>query len=100
MITRNHYGPIDTSLLTSQKWYLLQTNQDHFDGICPERCTEGRKLLDTLGQANFNVTSAFTSVLDQAPLLNAASTYTALMIPETGHFQAFQANGTYPVSDL
>ena len=52
IITRDYTGPVDSTHLTADKWYILQTNSDHFKGECLERCLAGRSLLDKLGQAN------------------------------------------------
>ncbi len=65
-----------------------------------ERCTEGKKLVEALGQPQLNPTTAETNILDKVPLLNAASVYAAVMIPETGYFLAKTVNGTHVVSDL
>ena len=65
-----------------------------------DRCTLGLELLDTLGQAKFNATSAFSSVRNQAPLLNVSSTYVVMMIPDTGHFKAYHSYAACPVPHL
>ena len=44
--------------------------------------------------------TAEAEILDSVPLLNSASIYAAVMIPETGYFMAKAANGTHVVSDL
>ena len=86
--------------MNGTNWYLLQTNQDHFKGICPERCTAGRRMMDNLTQDDFNVFTGEDDVLDEIPLLNQASVYSTVMVPETGFFRANILNGTYVASDL
>lgn len=38
IISRDRFGAANITTLTDNKWFLVQTNQDHFIGDCPLRC--------------------------------------------------------------
>jgi hypothetical protein len=38
IITKDHFKPAHIERLTEEKWYLYQTNEDHFSGKCNDRC--------------------------------------------------------------
>ena len=70
VITRDRSGPANVTTLTNENWYVLQTNQDHYDGHCGLRCQSARANLDKLGQGFADVRSVFINVLMQGPVLN------------------------------
>ena len=41
IISRDRFAPAHVDNLTSDRWYLLQTNDDHYAGECEERCKVG-----------------------------------------------------------
>jgi hypothetical protein len=102
VISRDQDGPVKNGLqfLDQNTWYLVQTNQDHFKGDCPERCTAANNNFKSLGQDKATVTSVFDEVLNVAPNLNSNSIYTTVMIPSAGLFLTEIANGTYIATDL
>lgn len=83
VISRNQEGPARGGIqfLNDTIWYLVQTNQDHFLGDCPERCKAANDNLASLGQNKATVSSVFDTVLNVAPNLNSQSIYTAVMVP-------------------
>ena len=42
IITRNRYDVANVTALSDDRWYLVQTNSDHYTGDCPRRCTAAR----------------------------------------------------------
>ena len=52
IIARDRYGPANVEELTSDGsiWYLSQTNDDHWKGICTQRCQYPREALPQLGR--------------------------------------------------
>ena len=64
IITRDRTGTIDITTLSENRWYLLQTNQDHFSGDCPIRCTKGRERMELLGVKGLNNQNIVENVLN------------------------------------
>jgi hypothetical protein len=82
IVARDRYGPAHVEELTSNGtvWFLSQTNDDHWKGICTERCQYPREALPALGRENLNP-SNLINILKQYPSNNKYSIYNVLMMP-------------------
>jgi len=49
VIARNREGPAHIKQLSSTNWFIVQTNDDHFDGSCRERCQAANLHISTIG---------------------------------------------------
>ena len=82
VVARDRYGPAHVDELTSNGtvWFLSQTNDDHWKGICTERCQYPREALPALGRENLTP-SNLINILKQYPSNNKYSIYNVLMMP-------------------
>lgn len=87
IITRDRMGPAHIDMLSSERWYVAQTNDDHWTGVCTLRCTYVHENLDKMGREGFNG-EALVNVLSQWPSNNAKSIYNVLMINERAYFDS------------
>jgi len=49
VLTKDADGVANIRTLDDDHWYLVQTNDDTFDGICLERCQDGVKHIEAVG---------------------------------------------------
>lgn len=52
IITRDRFGAAHIDLLTKDNWYVAQTNDDHWTGICTLRCQYVRDSMNAIGRDN------------------------------------------------
>jgi len=87
VITRGRFIYEDYWPLTEDKWYLVQTNYDHWEEE-PARDNKRRQtaidMLESIGQENLGPEDLF-KVLSTFPVLNPTSVYTTVMVPSTGY---------------
>jgi hypothetical protein len=100
IISRDRFTAANVTSLSNETWYIVQTNEDHFDGICLQRCAAARKNLDTLTQANLNAETGFNQVLNVPPNLNKASIYSAMMNPSNGLLSVKTPTSSFVASDF
>lgn len=74
-------------MLSREQWYIAQTNDDHWTGVCTLRCTYVHESLDNMGREGFNG-EALVNVLTQWPSNNEHSIYNVLMINERAFFDS------------
>ena len=57
VITRDLDNTVHEEWLDSEngKWYIVQTNSDHFEDICKYRCEEAKKNMDNLSQEKLDM---------------------------------------------
>lgn len=60
IISRDRYGSANITYLSASNWYLVQTNEDHFAGLCYPRCLAAKSNFDILTQENVSQASVFT----------------------------------------
>lgn len=84
IIARDHWGSAHTYHMTGDQWYLVQTNSDHWKGICPIRCQTAKAALDSVGRNNIDLNSLRHKVLYKEPVENDTTIYNSLMCPATG----------------
>ena len=63
IITIDRFFSANIETLTDTKWYLVQTNEDHFKGDCPARCAAAKANFESLGFSNANMNSIYSQVL-------------------------------------
>jgi N-acylethanolamine-hydrolysing acid amidase len=80
VITKDRMGPAHIDLLTPDNWYVAQTNDDHWTGVCTIRCQYVRESMDAIGRDNITP-EKLRNILLQWPSNNEHSIYNALMIP-------------------
>jgi len=78
--------------LGNNSYYILQTNYDRTGPPAPfdDRRYPGEDCMNKVGQQGLTLESLW-GVLSSNPTRNALTTFTTLMIPTTGHFEAYQA---------
>lgn len=83
IISRNREGPAheDHLNITQGKWYLVQTNSDHWNQGCFNRCDAAHTKLDKLGQDSLNIDVLRDDVLFKFPNFNYDSLYNTQFIP-------------------
>ena len=89
IIARDRYGPAHVEELSSNGtiWYLSQTNDDHWKGICTQRCQYPKEALKALGRDNLTP-EALINMLKQYPSNNKYSIYNAIMMPSMASDQS------------
>jgi N-acylethanolamine-hydrolysing acid amidase len=50
VITKDRMGPVNIDLLSPDNWYIAQTNDDHWTGVCTIRCQYVRDSMDAIGR--------------------------------------------------
>lgn len=96
IITRDRFGVANITTLSDERWYLVQTNSDHYTGDCPRRCQAARGNFEKLTRANLTVDNMYSEVLDVSPNLNDLSIHTSIMIPSQGRFESKLVWGEHP----
>lgn len=100
VISRDRQGAANVTFISEEHWYVVQTNDDHFDGICRERCVSAKANFELLGREAMTADTAFNQVLMVSPNLNINSIYGVKMVPKTGVFEVQRANGNYVPVDM
>ena len=78
IISRNRFDTahIETLDSSSEKWYVVQTNNDEWkDGGCFNRCSAAKDNLDRIGQENIDINNLKQSVLLLYPNFNVDTIY-------------------------
>lgn len=99
VITRGRYSVENIDYLSNDDWYLVQTNQDHFEGTCLSRCQKAQETLNEIGPDNINEELFRERIMLQYPTLNSYTIFSAEMIPSQGALTARLVNNGKPVHD-
>ena len=70
VISRDRDQPAHIDYLNETRWYILQTNQDHWTGDCKTRCQAGNENMQAIGKDNITANTILDEVLRQTPNLN------------------------------
>jgi acid ceramidase len=93
VITRNRTVAADVWSLdeSNERWYLLQTNHDHWRPSPPgdHRSEVGDGAMSRIGRSNIS-SQAIYEVLSTKPLLNAQTTYTTSMVPYNATYSTYK----------
>jgi len=96
VISRDRNGAAHIEMLTEERWMLVQTNDDHFAGVCQTRCQVGNANMNAIGSANLNADNLRSNVMLQTPTLNDGTIFSAIMNPKLGLIDVFGINSDYP----
>ncbi|NP_001006088.1 N-acylsphingosine amidohydrolase (acid ceramidase) 1a precursor [Danio rerio] len=92
VITRTRINTLDIWELELMlgRWYVLETNYDHWDKpmFLDDRRTPAMKCMNQTTQANISLASIY-NVLSTKPVLNKLTTYTSLMAVSTGTLESY-----------
>jgi hypothetical protein len=87
IISRDRYGVAHIDMISDNRWFVSQTNDDHWTGVCTIRCSYVRETMASIGQANITG-DAMVNMLKQWPSNNEHSIYNVLMINADQVFDA------------
>jgi len=96
VISRARDGPANVDLLSEDRWYIAQTNDDHFSGICQERCQAANAHLKEIGKDSISADRLMQEVVFVGPNLNKMTIFSSLMVPHEKRFDALWVNSDYP----
>ena len=103
VITRNRNGPADTWDIDSSKgrWFLVQTNDDHWLPPKDKRRNATNQHIQSLCNNPYNVTNeCLFQVMNMYPTLNKLTTYTSILNPSKNYvYSVIQNVGANAVAD-
>jgi len=90
VVTRNRTVADDVWRLDADagRWFLVETNDDHWKPPQDARRDTANKAMNAIGQANIDITSIF-GVISTQPVFNAETKYTILVSSVSDFYQAF-----------
>lgn len=100
VITRDRDGIAHLDQLTDENWFVSQTNDDHWTGVCTARCEASRSRIAKIGQKAINPHNLRHQVLEQYPNLNEHGIYNTIMIPGKGVFDLETIESDMPDPDV
>jgi hypothetical protein len=100
IITRNRDAVDHLDQLSDTNWFLSQTNDDHWTGVCTARCQASRSRIAKIGQQNINAHNLRHQVLEQYPNLNEHGIYNTIMIPGKRVFDVETIESDQPDPDV
>jgi hypothetical protein len=86
IISRDRWAPAHVDLLSEDRWYLTQTNSDHWKKICLDRCSTACKNMDAIGETNISLDTMREDVLFIHPNFNEITLYNSKMSASLGVF--------------
>jgi hypothetical protein len=89
VISKDDFGVANVRTLDADHWYLLQTNDDHFSGVCQQRCLDGIEHIEALGKDGITLDNLLTDVILQSHTFNKFTIYTTMFTPAEGIFNAY-----------
>jgi hypothetical protein len=105
VITRYRFDEAHENWLnsTAGTWFIVQTNSDHYDVGCNNRCAAASDNMNKLGQADLNLSSMADSVLKKFPNTNYLSVYHTLFNPSQSlintYYVDYHSSTVYPNDD-
>jgi hypothetical protein len=87
VITRARTHAIDFWALSEERWWLVETNYDHWKEAVAEdslRRTVAIEYVEKAGQDNMN-TLSLLEMMSQFPVLRYSTVYTSIMVPSSGY---------------
>lgn len=90
VITKNRDELVNRRDLTTDDWYLVQTNKDHFEEIFDNRYKAAVKRLDEIGRESINEDRLRNEVMLVIYPAQYDTVYTTTMIPFFGLFDAIK----------
>jgi len=96
VIARDRDGPANVQNLSEDNWFIVQTNDDSFRGICQERCTAGNANMNKIGREGMSEARLMEEVVLVGPNLNKMTIFSSLLIPADKRFDAMWIDSDYP----
>ncbi|CAJ0570528.1 unnamed protein product, partial [Mesorhabditis spiculigera] len=81
IISRKRIGAADVWKLNKNRWYMVETNFDHWTPQGDKRKKVASHALHKLGQERLNADTLFNHVLSRQPVLNDLTIFTLVMSP-------------------
>jgi len=75
--------------LDEENWYLIQTNDDHFRGVCQQRCVDALAHMDAVGKDRINLDVLLKEVILQSHTFNEYTIYTTMASPSDDIFNGY-----------
>jgi hypothetical protein len=95
VISKGAEGPDHIDKLGENQWYIVQTNDDHWKGICNIRCSYVKDSLDYIGREDLKAQDLL-DILKKWPSNNIHSIYSTLFIPSKATFVSYLLDGDKP----
>lgn len=99
IISRDRTGVSHTEMLTEDRWFLAQTNDDHFAGVCQTRCQTAKQNIKSLGREYINEQNLRESVMLANPNLNDITIFSSILNPRNNFFDTLPVDSDYPYVD-
>jgi hypothetical protein len=74
----------------------VQTNDDHFAGVCQERCQDAIAHMNAIGKDNISMENLLDDVILQAHNLNVHTIYTTMSSPSENIWKAYGFDSDIP----
>jgi len=95
VISRDRWGTAHIDQLSDERWYIAQTNDDHWTGVCVDRCISANANMQKVGQKEMSLERLKFDVLFQEPNYNELTLYQSMMVPSQHIFSSVLT--AYPV---
>lgn len=81
-------------MLSEDRMYLYQTDEDHFKGMCGKRCKFVSDALSKMKDKDFSIDNISTKIMMKDPILNEYSQFLAVFSPITNMSNFTLVTGT------
>lgn len=68
---------------------MVQTNDDHFSGVCQQRCVDAISHMETIGKDSITLDRLLKEVILQSHTFNEYTIYTTMASPSDDVFNAY-----------
>lgn len=89
VISRDPDGVANIRQLDDDHWYVAQTNDDHFAGVCQQRCVDANNHMQSIGAADIDENNLLEQVMLQSHTFNYYTIYTNIMSPADDYFASY-----------
>jgi hypothetical protein len=96
VISKGFQGADNIRVLDEDNWYLVQTNDDHFNGVCQTRCQDAIEHMELIGKDNISYENLLTDVILQPHTLNSFTILTMMTSPSEGKYNAYGFDSDTP----
>jgi len=96
VISRDRDGPANIDLLSDDTWFIAQTNDDKFAGVCQTRCQAAHDNINKIGRDAISEERLMDEVILVGPTLNKMTIFSSLLIPTDKRFDTLWVDSDYP----
>mmetsp|Transcript_38497 Transcript_38497/g.28336 ORF Transcript_38497/g.28336 Transcript_38497/m.28336 type:complete len:144 (+) Transcript_38497:676-1107(+) len=89
VISKDEEGVAFTARLSDDDWYIVQTNDDHFAGVCQQRCVDANEHMKQIGPENISLETLLEDVILQSHNFNKFTIYTTMFSTSENYFRAY-----------